>query len=199
MRARPHYLEGMSRSLRGFIRLARGDVSGALDDGAKDLAQWRGTNDPQAIVPALGVNAYFAIETGSADTAQSLLAEFIELRKGLGGTPGFAASSPVVWAAIGAGYADEFRDAVRASRPLALGGSCGGDARRRVGRAAAMYERIGSRPSAAFARLRGAEDLASSGRRSEADRELAEALAFYRSVGATRFLRQGEALLSASA
>jgi hypothetical protein len=37
------------------------------------------------------------------------------------------------------------------------------------------------------------------GKRAEADRELRSALAFYRSVGATRFVREGEALLAASA
>jgi hypothetical protein len=34
------------------------------------------------------------------------------------------------------------------------------------------------------------------GRRSEADEQLAAALTFYRSVGATRYVRQGEALLA---
>jgi hypothetical protein len=37
------------------------------------------------------------------------------------------------------------------------------------------------------------------GRRREADEQLRSALAFYRSVGATRYIRQGEALLAASA
>ena len=48
-------------------------------------------------------------------------------------------------------------------------------------------------------RLRSAEQLVHEGRRAEADEQLRRALAFYRSVGATRWIREGEALLAASA
>jgi hypothetical protein len=49
----------------------------------------------------------------------------------------------------------------------------------------------------AFYRLRAAQQLAREGWRTEADDQLGRALAFYRSVGATRYVR--EALLAASA
>jgi hypothetical protein len=52
---------------------------------------------------------------------------------------------------------------------------------------------------AAFLRLCAAEQLVAEGRRAEADEQLTPALAFYRSVGATRYVREGEALLAASA
>ena len=48
-------------------------------------------------------------------------------------------------------------------------------------------------------RLRAAESLVAQGRRAEADVQLQKARAFYRSVGATRFIREGEALLAATA
>ena len=48
-------------------------------------------------------------------------------------------------------------------------------------------------------RLRAAELLVADGRRAEADVQLQKALAFYRSVGATRYIREGEALLAATA
>ena len=51
----------------------------------------------------------------------------------------------------------------------------------------------------AFFRLRAAEQLVEEGRRPEADVQLRPALAFYRGVGATRYVREGEALLAASA
>jgi hypothetical protein len=41
--------------------------------------------------------------------------------------------------------------------------------------------------------------LVEQGRRAEADEHLHRALAFYRSVGATRYVREGESLLAASA
>jgi hypothetical protein len=44
-----------------------------------------------------------------------------------------------------------------------------------------------------------AEALINENRRSQADIELQLALAFYRSVGATRYIREAEALLLASA
>ena len=44
-----------------------------------------------------------------------------------------------------------------------------------------------------------AELLVQDGRRAEADAELERALAFWRTAGATAFIRQGEALMAASA
>ena len=51
----------------------------------------------------------------------------------------------------------------------------------------------------ACCRLCAAEAYVAQGRRAEADEQLRPALAFYRSVGATRYVREGEALLAASA
>ena len=51
----------------------------------------------------------------------------------------------------------------------------------------------------AFFRLRAAEQLVAEGRRAEAGEQLRPALAFYRGVGATRYVRDGEALLAATA
>jgi hypothetical protein len=45
----------------------------------------------------------------------------------------------------------------------------------------------------------GGEALAHSGRRNEAAAQLEQALAYWRSVGATRYIRESEALLAASA
>src|SRR6185437_9585688 len=55
------------------------------------------------------------------------------------------------------------------------------------------------RPDEAYARLRAAERFVEQGRRREADEQLARALAFYRSVGASRYVAEGEALLAATA
>ena len=66
-------------------------------------------------------------------------------------------------------------------------------------RAASELEEIGHRPGAAYARLRLARKLVEEGRRAEADVALNRALAFYREVGARAYVREGEALLAASA
>jgi tetratricopeptide (TPR) repeat protein len=65
--------------------------------------------------------------------------------------------------------------------------------------AAAVYDDMGVLDREALARLRAAEQLVADGRRAEADEQLRKSLAFWRSVGATRYLRQGEALLARTA
>ena len=62
--------------------------------------------------------------------------------------------------------------------------------------AADVYAEIGALPEEAYARLRAAEALVGEGRRAEADAELKRSLAFWRSVGATAYVREGEALLA---
>ena len=57
----------------------------------------------------------------------------------------------------------------------------------------------GSPTHEAEARLCAAEQLIETGRRAEGEVELQKALAFYRKVGATSYIQQGEALLAASA
>ncbi len=58
---------------------------------------------------------------------------------------------------------------------------------------------MGALPYEADARLRAAEDLVREGRRAEAEAELERSLAFWRTAGATAYVREGEALLTASA
>jgi hypothetical protein len=69
----------------------------------------------------------------------------------------------------------------------------------RFEQAADGYAEMGSRPDEAFARLRAGERLLAAGRRSEGDRQLEQALAFYREVEAGGYLRGGSGLRSASA
>jgi hypothetical protein len=64
--------------------------------------------------------------------------------------------------------------------------------------AAEVYRQMGAGTYEAQARLRAAKQLVAAGRRADADEQLQRALAFYRSVGATRYIREGEALLAAA-
>jgi hypothetical protein len=57
---------------------------------------------------------------------------------------------------------------------------------------------MGAVSEEAYARLAAARMLIDEGRRHEADEQLGRALAFYRSVGAKRYVREGEALLAAA-
>jgi hypothetical protein len=97
------------------------------------------------------------------------------------------------------GFADAYA-AWLATRPdvpwaSAAAAACAGE----LLRAADILAGIQDRPGEAQARLRAAMQLVADGHRAEADLELERALAFWRSVGATRYVREGEALLAASA
>jgi hypothetical protein len=61
-----------------------------------------------------------------------------------------------------------------------------------------VFAEMGVPRDEADARLRAAEKLVGEGRRTEADEQLQSALAFYRSVGATRYVREAEALLTSA-
>jgi hypothetical protein len=65
--------------------------------------------------------------------------------------------------------------------------------------AADIFGEMGISSDEAFFRLRAAEQLVAEGRRAEADEQLRPALAFYRGVGAARYVREGEALSAAYA
>ena len=66
-------------------------------------------------------------------------------------------------------------------------------------RAADSLGSMGAARSAALARLRAGQELVRQGRPAEADEQIRQALGFFRSVGATRFIGEGEVLLAASA
>src|SRR5262249_46323256 len=65
-------------------------------------------------------------------------------------------------------------------------------------KAADICAEMGAVSEEAFDRLAAARQLADESRHGEADEQLRRALGFYRSVGATRYLRESEVLLTAS-
>jgi tetratricopeptide (TPR) repeat protein len=189
-----HYLEASIRGNRAVARLALGDVEGALDDAALVAEPARSAADPQVLVPALANAARVYAEAGRLDDARALAREALSV-------PSQA------WTLVDlAWFADELDCARRLRERLAES-----DVRTKweeaantildddlVGAADVLAE-IGDRPLEAFARLRAAGQLLSEDRRAEADEQLQKSLAFWRSVGATRYIREGEALLAATA
>jgi hypothetical protein len=65
--------------------------------------------------------------------------------------------------------------------------------------AAEICAEIGARTEEAYARLFAARMLLAEGRRAVGDEQLHSGVEFYRSVGATHYIGQGESLLAASA
>jgi class 3 adenylate cyclase/tetratricopeptide (TPR) repeat protein len=192
-----HQQEVWARNVRATIRLARGDVAGALEDTAKALEVARQSKDPQQLAPTLGHSAWILIAAGRGTEAASLLDEVL-------GEPFFLSnlwmSLESAWALHALGRGDELSamgDRVPradAWSPIALA-----IAADEFEHAADLLAEIGAVTDEAYARLRAAESLAAEGRHAEADAQLERALAFFREVGATAYLRQGEALLAASA
>ena len=68
-----------------------------------------------------------------------------------------------------------------------------------VEESADLLDEIGAVADAAYARMRAAEALAASGQRADADAQVQQALAVFRSVGATAWVNEAQALFAASA
>ncbi len=196
----PHYNAFQDWVIRAQMRAARGDLAGAMRDAESGLAAGRALADPQAVYFVLPACANIFSLAGEHDRAVPLVRELIEaLESGLDvqfavvNFPVFAAAArhlgleQEVLAALADYAATPWTDAVRAY------------GQRDFAAAAEILRRIGTRPDEAEARLRAAEELVAQGRRAEADEQMQQALAFYRSVGATRYVRECEALLPASA
>ena len=186
---------------RGLVRLARGDDVGAADDAQQAWELARPVADPQILGPALEQAAFIFMSIGDEQRAGAALDELVAQMRDLR-----QFGWVVVWAYMGAwvarglGRGDEFLD-VLSKEPLesewllAARATASGD----FVRAADILGDMRARAQEAFCRLCAAEALVAEGRRAEADEQLRPALAFYRGVGATRYVREGEALLAASA
>jgi hypothetical protein len=184
--------------VRALVRLARGDNDGALADTARSVARAREVKDAQNLCPTLALRAFVLLSTGQADPARRLATEVLESWSGVeqvvltwGGVGALAAI-----AALGKRSPLETLEADGSSRSRWVAAAeeyLGGD----LERAAEIYEHIGSLPDAAHARLRAAGRFLANGQNAEAEAHRQKALAFYRSVGATRYIREAEALLAA--
>jgi class 3 adenylate cyclase/tetratricopeptide (TPR) repeat protein len=195
------WMETPLRGLRGRIRLARGDLGGAQDDAARALERAEAAKDPQVLWPALALaaRAFLATDRDRAETlALELLSGWEEFGLGIAGENDWLSDLPTVLVALG--KTAELRALVERSpittpwREAAVAYVSG-----EFLAAAAGYSTIDALPEEADARLRAAEALLAQGRRAEADAELKRSLAFWRSAGATAYVREGEALLAAGA
>jgi hypothetical protein len=153
------------------------------------------------VQPTLAMTSHLFLSLGQERRAEELVADAIE-RHRLLPQLGYAAVDLhyLTWAASAFGRGAEVaefaeRDPIDSPWLRAVAAIAAGH----VGRAAEIYDQIGALPMAAFYHLRAAEQLVEEGRRAEADQHLHEALGFYRSVGASRYVREGEVLLAASA
>ena len=190
--------------MRALMRIARDDEAGALSDAEHALELAPHVEDPQSFVSVLAHCGHASLRRPATsavrrDVLETLLRRCSECRTWVSRVVK-PRSSPGWSRTVSGGGARARGDHRATSRRTRRGcergeRSLAGDLRG----AADVLAEIGAPPSEAFFRLRAAEALVAEGRRAEADEQLRPALAFYRGVGATRYVREGEALLAASA
>ena len=197
----PHYHAANAYGRRGMISLAREDDEAALRDTARALELARPVGDPQLLSTVLLDGVRVHAETGDEGNARALFDEALARLEELPQL-GFGVFYAHNLAWFGRVFDRETEvDALFSATPMK---SRWLDAGRAVLAddllgATAILADIDAPTFEAFFRLRFAEQLLSRGRRAEADEPLHAALGFYRRVRATRYVREGEALLAATA
>jgi tetratricopeptide (TPR) repeat protein len=197
----PHYQAAAAYVHRAQMRLARDNEAGAVSDveRAAELAPLAG--DPQLTLTALPDCAFILSELGDESRARRF---FDDALRELDAVPhmgwGVLQSFELAWLARPLGREAELaavfaRERLETPWLEAARAVLAGDLRR----GADVLAEMPAPAPAAYLRLRAAEELVAEGRRARADEQLRAALAFYRGVGATRYVREGEALLAASA
>jgi tetratricopeptide (TPR) repeat protein len=192
----PHYLEAQTHSVRAGILLARDDVGRALASSERGRELARQAGDPQALHSVLGAALRLELELDRVEEARALAEGLLASIEELGGDDGLMELAIV---AERLGIAERVRALVAraSSRPYVRAAALVAEGR--YAEAAERLAATGDRITEAAVRRLAAAGLRAEGRHAEADEQLQQALAFYRSVGATRFIRASEALLAQTA
>jgi predicted ATPase/class 3 adenylate cyclase len=194
----PHYLESANLSTRALIAFARGDAASALRDTERAMELARAAGDPQALFPAFAKRATILLQAGEEDEGRKVAEEFFaKLESG----ERLAYPLHVQWvvALVALGGTERMIGVLNPLPPSPWKDAAVAAANGDYVESIEINESHGAVESGAFLRLRAAERLIAAGRRHEADVHLQKALAFYRSVAATRYVREAEALLRESA
>ena len=193
----PHVQEGAVRAGRAAIRWARGDEEGAIDDETRSLDLARLRDDRWQLLGAFALLAASAAERGRPNDARAHVEELVPLVRDLGAHGALMRLSVF---ADGLGVTDALREALdqgaglparrwRHVLDLALAGDLSG--------AADLVAGTGSVTMEAHFRFFAGVRLLAAGRADEGAAELERALAFYRTVGGTVYVRRAEELLDA--
>ena len=185
-----------SHRTRSRIGLARGrDDELVLADARRAVEAGRSAKDSQALAPSLSQLVFVTAELGRLDEARDAARELASLVSG---------ASPVnahrtveaAWFAQLVGYDDALRRLALTApeghtwREVVLA-VLGGD----LERAAEFFAALGH-VDEGYARLRVGERHLAENRPSEGEAQLRQSIAFFSPLGATRYVRQAEALLA---
>jgi class 3 adenylate cyclase/tetratricopeptide (TPR) repeat protein len=197
---RPHPMEMAARIVQAFILLARGEDAAAATDSERVLAVSRGVQDAQVLLPSLAFHGHILYTLGRREEGVALIDELLEQIESKPSALRSHWTLPLAYVLTAEGRAEDLQR-VAESAPISTSwleaavAYAAGD----FDRAAGILADIGAVADEARLRLHAAEALVEAGRRPEADVHLQRALAFYRSVGATGYIRQAEELFAASA
>lgn len=187
----PHYMDVHAFLTLARVHFARNEVDEAIVALEEAIVRAQAINDPQVNGPTFGVAAWVRAELGDRDSA-------VEALRAIADPVSAQVEAYFAAAAVGdvAGFADALDDNQaemrwdRAHRAVL---------EHRWKDAADAFEEIGTRPFEALARLRVATVARDAGNRADANLQINRSLAFWRSVGATRYIREAEALLAKTA
>ena len=179
---------------RGLIRLSRGDDRG-IEDSDRSIEAARRSVEPTTLPATLEIRGRSLLLAGRHDEAAQAMEEALAIMETGIVKAGFDLPHLVVVTVELGGDADRVMAVARPSKWAdAARHYFAGD----FGLAADVYGAAGSRTDEAEARLRSGGALLAAGRRAEGEAQMARALAFYREVGASYYIRRAEALLAAA-
>jgi class 3 adenylate cyclase/tetratricopeptide (TPR) repeat protein len=194
----PHYQASWCYVIRAQIRFGRDDITGALADAERALELARVVADPQNLYPILAACAHMFRERGSLDRAAVLADELLAALHAGGSGSAIDVLHMLAWTLYALGRGQDLIEVlpgddspwVHAARAFAAGD---------LPRAATICGAMGAVTEEARDRLWLAEALLDEHRQAASSAELQRALAFYRTVGATRYIRVAEVLQAATA
>jgi tetratricopeptide (TPR) repeat protein len=186
--------------VRAGIGLARDEAAEAERSARRALELGEAAEDAQSLLPALAVAARVALQGGRRDEAtdhvEHLISKWDEI--GLVLPSWWVTDLAVVLEALERNdELDRSRRRIALATPWFDAATSGAEGNWL--RAAGIFVEIGSKPDEAYARLRAAEQLVAAGRREEAERELAAALAFFTDVDASAYVERAQAVVAARA
>jgi class 3 adenylate cyclase len=183
-----HYMTSAAYGFRAAIRVARGEP-GASEDAEESVRRARAAEDPQTLNPTLGHAAHVLYELGDHRAAVELAEELLNLTRTRGAGVGTSVLVEMAWLSVAAGrgeaYLAELNEAPIRTPWIEAATAV---LKREPVRAADILGEIGARPAEALTRLRSGDPA-----------HVARALEFYGSVGATRYVHEGEQVLTATA
>jgi tetratricopeptide (TPR) repeat protein len=196
---KPFWIESQARVCAAWMDLANGAVGEARHQAERALEVARTAQNLQELSWPLALAARLHVEQGELGVAGELADELLERWTATGSQGSTGDWLIDLWRAAAKTDGEEaLCDAIESALQTPWVRATAALTRRDFADAAELLAEIGARSREALVRLWAAEWLVEQGRRAEADAELERSLAFWRSVGATRYLRHGESLLAAA-